>query len=108
MHKTLLRPDDNLWQTSGLKETIKFCWSIFLRTCSTHPDLSDFEEIFEDDEEVMNSVVANGVFQFLRKSVLESSKFSSEVGFLSFFTCQCFHHSVNPLSKGEGLEPSQK
>lgn len=79
MHKCILRPDDNQWQTSGMKELIKLCWSIFLRTCSTHPGLSDFEETFEDDEEVVDSTVTNGVFQFLRRTILESNKFSNEV-----------------------------
>lgn len=79
MHKCILRPDDNQWQTSGMKELIKLCWSIFLRTCSTHPGLSDFEETFEDDEEVVDSTVTNGVFQFLRRTILESNKFYNEV-----------------------------
>ena len=80
MHKCISRPDDNLWQAVGMKEIIKLCWSIFLRTCSTHPGLSDFEEIFQDDEEIVDSAVTNGAFQFLRKIILESKKFSSEVG----------------------------
>ena len=84
MHKILIRPDDNLWQTVGLKNVIKFCWTIFLRTCSTHPYLTDYEEIFEEDEEIMNVVVADGVFQFLRRSIVENIKFYNEVG---SFTC---------------------
>ena len=94
IHKVVVRPDDSLWQAQGLKDTIKFCWSIFLRTCSTHPDLAEFEEIFEDDEDIMNAVVANGVFQFLRKCVMESSKFYHEANLILFLPFQYFHNGV--------------
>lgn len=79
VHKTILRPDTCHWQTPGLKHVIEFCWSIFLRTCAAHPELVDYEDLFEEFDGLLECAVTNDVFRFLRNSIIEMNKFHTEV-----------------------------
>ena len=52
---------------------------MFVRTCSNHPHLDDFVDIFEEDEGILDSAIDGDALKYLRRSIVESNKFHEEV-----------------------------
>lgn len=85
IHSAVVRPDVQVWQTPGIKYAIQFCWGVFVRSCSNHPHLDDFADIFEEDEGILDSAIDGDALKYLRKSVIESQKFHEEVNYYFLF-----------------------
>ena len=80
IHQAVIRPDVQLWQTPGIKYLIQFCWAIFLRTCSAHPELVDlYADIIEDDEGILDAAIDGGALTFLQNCVVGARNFYKEV-----------------------------
>lgn len=82
VHQVIVRPDVQLWQMPGLKFVIQWCWSVFLRSCSAHPELVDYYgDVIEEDESSLDSAIDGDALKFLRTCVIHSKKFHEEVLF---------------------------
>ncbi|XP_057313200.1 nuclear pore complex protein Nup205-like isoform X1 [Hydractinia symbiolongicarpus] len=83
VHQVIVRPDVQLWQMPGLKFVIQWCWSVFLRSCSAHPELVDYySDVIEEDESSLDSAIDGDALKFLRTCVIQSKKFHEEEYFL--------------------------
>ncbi len=107
LHQNIIRPDSHTWKTPGIKSILQFAWGIFLRVLSQFQKLDCYEEIFEEDEEVLNVAIDADAIKLLRTCVVSADTFLQEVtlfiGFvlmlLEFIRCYP-PHSLQILKQG--------
>ena len=85
LHQAIIRPDSQVWKLPGIKSVIQFTWAVLLRSCAQHQKLASLDEIFEEDESVLDAAIENDAFKFLSNCVVEANGFHDEVGILIRF-----------------------
>ena len=79
LHQAIIRPDTQHWRTPSIKTILQFSWSVLLRVLSQFPNLDSLEEIFEEDEELLNVSIESDAFRFLKSGIVAADTFMQEV-----------------------------
>ncbi|XP_014664623.1 PREDICTED: LOW QUALITY PROTEIN: nuclear pore complex protein Nup205-like [Priapulus caudatus] len=76
LHKEILA--EYRWECTELKTIVQFAWGVTLRVLSQHPASQGLNEFLEEDENVVNNVIDNGVFLMLNKLLVSVPGFHQE------------------------------
>eukprot|EP00794_Sanderia_malayensis_P012769 gene12769-14080_t len=82
LHQAIIRPDTHGWRIPGIKSVLQFAWAVLLRVLSQFQKLDSCEEIFEEDEELLNVSIENDAIKCLKNCIIPAASFHQEEYFV--------------------------